>query len=136
MVTLRLRYNYTLLKVKELKGEKRLLHGHISSRELRPVARGGGRSSSTDNPCHLQILHPLQHELRHEEFMARLLQGTQGLRVSDRDTGLVSDLESGSPDHDQLGQSPESEGEGGGESDKSHVGCVNVPKSLLKGVWP
>lgn len=36
--------------------------------------------------------------------------------MSDKDTGLVSGLESGSSDHDQLGQSPESgeEGRGGG----------------------
>lgn len=84
----------------------------------------------------MQILHLLQHELHHEEFMARLLQGRQGLRVSDRDTGFVSDLESGSPDHDHLGQSPESGGKGRGESDKSHVRCMNVPKSLLRGVRP
>lgn len=84
----------------------------------------------------MQILHLLQHELHREEFMARLLQGRQGLRVSDRDTGFVSDLGSGSPDHDHLGQSPESGGKSGGESDKSHMGCRNVPKSILRGVWP
>lgn len=55
--------------------------------------------------------------------------------MSDKDTGLLSGLESGSSDHEQLGQSPESGEEVGGgvcglqvpEPCKSHVDCMNVP---------
>lgn len=55
--------------------------------------------------------------------------------MNDKDTGLVSGLESECSDHEQLGQSPESGEEGRGgvcglqvpEPYKSLVGCMNVP---------
>ena len=55
--------------------------------------------------------------------------------MNDKDTGLVSGLESECSDHEQLGQSPESGEEGRGgvcglqvpEPCKSLVGCMNVP---------